>query len=355
MKRKDIKENSFKVVHLFPADKFVMQFYDFVENTMGLSNKHLYVMHGKETQYEMPKGKNIVMMYSPGVFKNLNYLHKQINEAEKVIVHGIFGRLLIIILLSHWNQLNKFYWVIWGGDLYIHEQCSPRLIEKLQERIKKKLISRIGHIVTYLKGDYEKAKLWYGAHGKLHQCLMYPSNVQLDGMIENPKRKDTINILAGNSSDPSNYHEVLFKMLSKYAHLNIKVTVPLSYGGGDIEKLLELGWQYLGEKFNPLLNYMEFNEYRKILECMDIALFNHDRQQAMGNTITLLGMGKKVYMRTDVCQYIYLINLGIKVFGINDFNLDHISFIDAKKNMSIVNNNLSKSVLIRQLNNLFET
>lgn len=44
---------------------------------------------------------------------------------------------------------------------------------------------------------------------------------------------------------------------------------------------------------NPIVDFMDFNEYINFLSTIDIAIFNHKRQQGMGNIITLLGMGKK--------------------------------------------------------------
>ena len=50
-------------------------------------------------------------------------------------------------------------------------------------------------------------------------------------------------------------------------------------------------------------------------------MFNHNRQQAMGNTITLLGLGKKVYMRRGVAQWSFFESHKIKVFDIVNFDL----------------------------------
>ena len=43
---------------------------------------------------------------------------------------------------------------------------------------------------------------------------------------------------------------------------------------------------------------MPFNQYLEFLGKIDIAIFNHRRQQGFGNAITLLGLGKKVYLNS---------------------------------------------------------
>ena len=46
---------------------------------------------------------------------------------------------------------------------------------------------------------------------------------------------------------------------------------------------------YFWRKFKPLVDFMPFDEYLNLLAKVDIAIFNHKRQQAMGNTTILLG------------------------------------------------------------------
>jgi len=43
------------------------------------------------------------------------------------------------------------------------------------------------------------------------------------------------------------------------------------------------------EKFKPLVDFIPFDEYLNLLAKVDIAIFNHKRQQTMGNITTLLG------------------------------------------------------------------
>ena len=42
---------------------------------------------------------------------------------------------------------------------------------------------------------------------------------------------------------------------------------------------------------------LPLSDYLKILGKIDIAIFNHERQQAVGNITSLLGLGKKVYIK----------------------------------------------------------
>ncbi|WP_083234102.1 TDP-N-acetylfucosamine:lipid II N-acetylfucosaminyltransferase [Candidatus Marithrix sp. Canyon 246] len=73
--------------------------------------------------------------------------------------------------------------------------------------------------------------------------------------------------------------------------------VPLSYGdpkGVYIKEVISTGTKIFGDKFIPMTEFMDFDKYLNFLGSINITIFNHNRQQAMGNTITLLGFGKKV-------------------------------------------------------------
>ena len=74
----------------------------------------------------------------------------------------------------------------------------------------------------------------------------------------------------------------------------------------------------------------------------------------MGTTITLLSLGKTVYMRPETTQWKFLENLGIKIKDIN--TVAQMRLLDEKsrnKNIKIANNYFKKTRLLTQLNNIF--
>ncbi len=64
------------------------------------------------------------------------------------------------------------------------------------------------------------------------------------------------------------------------------------------------------------MSLLSLDDYIKFQNTLDIAIFNHKRQQAMGNTISLLGMGKTVYLRSDVTHWSFLQSIGLTVYDI---------------------------------------
>lgn len=285
-------------------------------------------------------------------------LIKQLHNARKVMLHGLFSiNVLVILFLCPW-VLHKCYWVIWGGDLYQYTNVRTSIPSKLREILRRFIIGRVGHLVTYIKGDVELARQWYGATGTHHECIMYLSNVVNPGAMAetNPRSgKGGLNILLGNSADPSNNHIQALERLLAYKDQDIKIFVPLSYGDRNhARSVIAQGHEWFGEKFVPMTDFMPFEQYLEFLKSLDIAIFNHQRQQAMGNIVTLLGMGKKVFIRSDFSHGRFLTGLGIKLDDVEQLALEPADAEDAKMNARIVFSYFSKATLIKQLSEIFE-
>src|SRR5262249_42034120 len=157
--------------------------------------------------------------------------------------------------------------------------------ENLQRKF---VIKRIGHLATYIPGDVDFARAWYNAKGRPADCMMYPSNL-FKRLSVPPRNGNTLNIQLGNSSDPTNGHFEMLKALEPYKDSDIRIYAPLSYPDPvHASRVKQAGLQMFGDKFVALTEFLSFPEYLEILGKIDIAMFNHNRQQAMGNKITLL-------------------------------------------------------------------
>jgi len=276
------------------------------------------------------------------------------HKAEKIILHSLFNpRVTIILWVMPW-LLKKCYWVIWGGDLYTYSLSERTLGWHKNEFFRRSVIKNMKGLVTYIKGDYELAQKWYKAKGQYCECLMYPSNLYKEHeTIE--KHHEGINIQVGNSAASSNKHLEVFDSLKKHKEENIKIFAPLSYGDKKYAaKVVQKGKELFGEKFHPMTDFMPFNGYLKFLGEVDIAIFAHKRQQAMGNTITLLGLGKKVYIRSDITPWAFFNKVGLKVFDAESIDLNVISQDEKEINKNKVKEYFSEENYLKQLKSLFD-
>lgn len=340
------------VVHLFGWDKkFVLPFRDFIHEHFA-DGRHQFIIYGDVKEDDVPTSPDTSVM--PRVFKNIVAVTKAMNKADKIILHGLFNNHLFYLLAMQPWLLKKIYWVMWGGDLYIHNAPVKDWRWKINEFFRHLIVKRIGHFITYIKGDYELARKWYGAKGEYHHCLMYPSNLYKDFNLPS-KQGTAINILVGNSADPTNNHAEVLEKLTVYKHENIQIFCPLSYGPPDeAERIAKLGRELFGDRFTPLLDFMPFENYLELLGQIDIAVFAHKRQQAMGNTITLLGLGKKVYMRHDVTPWATFSELDVKVFDVRNFDLIPLKDAVRKDNKVRIGSHFSEDALCKQYRNIFE-
>lgn len=347
------------ILHVAGLDKFIPPFVNLIKEEFGERN-HQFWLTGSVEKYPVELSDSVYICGSGFWNKICAYakLIRQLHAAQKVMLHGLFNiRLVVLLALCPW-LLPKCHWIIWGGDLYSYQLANRDWKWKVKEFFRRSVIKNIGHLVTYIEGDVALARKWYGAKGIYQECLMYLSNVVNPNTIclsHQQHNKSGLNILLGNSADPSNNHIEAMERLLPYKDRNIKIFVPLSYGDQiHAEAVIRQGSEWFGDKFVPMAELMPFNQYLDFLKSLDIAIFNHQRQQAMGNTITLLGMGKTVFMRSDVSHWRFLNSFGINMGNVADLTLQPIGHELLQENSQIVQSYFSKETLIKQLSNIFE-
>ena len=347
------------ILHVATLDKFIPAFIELVEDNFDKS-QNFFWLKGDVGKYPVGSGGNILVR-GDGIWSKLRSFVRLlvlIHSSNKVVLHSLSSPKIVTILFFFPWVLPKCYWFIWGDDLYQYRNKATSVKARRNERRRKFVIKRLGGLVTYIEGDVKLAREWYGAGGKYYECLLYPSNV-----FELPPSTNTtpecgsggVNILLGNSASASNNHLEVMQRMIPYKDYSFMLYVPLSYGSKEHARLvIQRGHELFGEKFKPVTNFMPYGEYVDFLLGMDVAIFNHSRQQAMGNTILLLGMGKTVYMRTDVPQWSFLTGLGLRLRDVEDFSFSEIDAKDKERNSEIVRNYFSRNNLVGQLKKVLE-
>lgn len=294
------------IVHLFPKSQFTEEFVQFINGHFD-EEKHIFLLYTNapfELSEQLYKYCNVVDLDK----KNLRFVIKMLNKCDMIILHNLSVNidLMLMFWLRHF-WIKKSLWLIWGSDLYSYRLPKKKLIEHFIEHMKTSIIQRLPVIATLADGDYQLAKKWYGASGKnvrLDYCEEYTINLlnRLKDMQRN--EHESINILLGNSATVTNQHEEALEILKKYVGENIRVITPLSYGDKEYaQKIISYGKEIFGEKFIPLTDYMSRDEYYEILNSVDVAVFNNDRQQATGNITALMYLRKKIYLRADTSMW----------------------------------------------------
>lgn len=339
-----------KVLHLCFLDKFIPPYLDFIREHFPHED-HFFFMRGDFKKYKY-KQDRYTLLYKNKL--DLVFILRKMISAEKIILHGLFDKKIISILFFNPYLLKKCHWVIWGGDLYEFRNIRYSAKSRWHEFMRKHIIKRFGYLLTYIDGDIALAKEFYQAKGKHLETIAYLSNVVDFHICENSPEKDIYtHIMIGNSANPTNHHFKIIDMIHAKKLINIKVYAPLTYGDENYaDKVIEYGKKKLGAGFIPITNHILITEYLLFLQSIDIAIFYHDRQQAMGNTVNLLAMGKTVYLRSGTSHWKFFQDKNIEVFDFSTFDI--YKRANTEKNRTIISTYFSYSTLLNQWEKIFQ-
>ena len=340
----------YKYVHIIHNDKFIVPFMEFVAKHFD-ANEHLYIFAFDDNmvKFPIPEGRNVkdITNRYPGKKNLLKFsaaVTPHIIRAKKVILHGLFSSDLVNYFYTHRWFLKKCYWVMWGGDFYFPEKQSYR---------KRHVIKKMGFVVNGLRQDYELAREWYALEGEYVKCFSYTTNLHTETEFKE-KKHTHINILVGNSADKTNEHLSVFEQLLKFRDEDIRVYVPLSYGNAQYaDDVIRAGKELFGEKFIPLQKYLPFNEYMDLLSMIDIAVFNHQRQQAFGNIVLLMSLGVKIFMNRDSALQSLFKEYALTVYDNKNISLELLDNATKELNKFNLKKAFSEEALAQCLSKIF--
>jgi dTDP-N-acetylfucosamine:lipid II N-acetylfucosaminyltransferase len=104
-------------------------------------------------------------------------------------------------------------------------------------------------------------------------------------------------VLVGNSSSWTNNHVEAFRILAESDLGDRRVVVPLTYGHpGYRNAVIKAGRRLLGEAFTPIVDHLPLADYLDVMAQCRVTLFQHRRQQGLGNIVAALHQGSHVYL-----------------------------------------------------------
>lgn len=305
------------IVHIMVGDKFTIPLISEL-NKLFKPQQHHFLVLGQANN-SMAQIDNTTFLKSPfrsSILQNLTTVAKHFYKAELILMHGL--PVLHYFLLFPF-ALKKMAWIIYGGtDLYLYSGETLNNKTVWLNRLRKFILKRVKIHLTHIEGDSKLANDFYRSKAKFIYHPVYLSNV-IELPLEPIENKEIsskkLNVLLGHSTDPSNNHIEIFEWLRGMD--NIQIYCPLSYGSyiEHKEKVKQKGLELFGERFIPIEHFMQFEEYKAFLETIDIAVFNHKRQEAMGVTLTLLSLGKEVYVNDNTTSFQSLKERGFQLFN----------------------------------------
>ena len=380
-----------KLVHVCPDEKFMDGAFHSFE--IAFPGQNTFIVLKSPANPPLKYIKNVSAVVEVVQDENLiSKLESQTVKADLIILYGL--NYSTAKWVDQTKSPDKFLWMILGAELYQNpyifkeslfgertRQLNRKLGTKpnLQERLKniyrqfrynvpkikeeekllqiKESISKINFFGSLFKEEIEMLKnnCILGQEAIFQHFSFYPIEYFTEGKVNN--KVYGTNILLGNSASFTNNHLEAFNHLKELNLSGRKVITPLSYG--DIryaKKITQEGQKILGSSFKPLLNFMPMKEYNEVLFTCSIVVMNHYRQQGVGNILTSLWIGCKVYLSEKNLVFDYLKRIGCYVYSIetelrpeNKQALEPLTVEQVEMNRQILKQNISEKILVEQL------
>ncbi|MBD3629505.1 TDP-N-acetylfucosamine:lipid II N-acetylfucosaminyltransferase [Cyclobacterium sp.] len=377
-----------KIIHIASDEKFINSAY--WQFSKAFPNQNIFYLlvdcPDKELKY-VEINEDFILVKNK--LKEIKDLAKSFSHDEIVCFHGLdYFRSIVLVNLP---KSTTIIWFLWGMEIHNNANIVSKnntlgslTYATFYANSKKEIIltrfkdlfRQFFYKIT-LRGDSPQNAI-YKAIRKANYCgILYQEEFQfikqkietdikyfkfsyypIELMVrDNNSMVTSDNILLGNSASESNNHLEAFEILQNLPLRKRKIITPLSYGKPIYQKVIvEKGEKLFPKNLQPLLDFMPLHEYNTYLKQCGIVIMNHYRQQAVGNVLTMLWMGAKVYLDERNSLYTYLIRIGIIVFSIQkDLNsnnptvfllLDHL---EREKNRQILQFEIGQDKLLDEL------
>ena len=339
------------LLHICDDEKFI----DYIINTFIslLPDENIFVIvtNGSELKHVKSKNLNIIVVEKNSLI-SLKIL-KELESFDAVILHNLIDYYKREIVFNAPKNV-KFHWMCWGADIYnfapLHRSIlgdNEKGILKSKTNLNYKIGKRLELLFPFLNHVISKNKsgsfYYFKKIAKKIDSVstVLPNEINTIRKYFNkninyiPFKYGTIesllndtqticsgnNFLIGNSATLSNNHYEALEILYNLNITNYKIYMPLSYGDNEYASIIsEHGKQMFGNKFFPVMEFLPITEYNKIFNSCGNVIMNHYRQQGIGNIITAIWKGCRLFLNKKGAAYNYLKSQGVKIFEIEDLN-----------------------------------
>lgn len=380
-----------KIVHFIIDCLFIDTTIDLFNSLENCENVYILIRNLPFQKKLYLKNQSIIEC---SCFAIKKYVQKE-SFADIIILHSLYSLPMDIIPLV--NRSIKLCWFSWGYDIYenqppllplvkIDNIYGKRTLEIFQskndsvittkQKIRKKIseflwpiskemlersINRVDFFSGVIPEEYDFLSM-YSFFDAKKIIFSYPSsnNIFSSEKINSDILVSDVNILIGNSATETNNHLDIFDLIAMVNLQGRQLVVPLSYGNQYYkEKVIEEGKMLFGDKFIPITDFLPFDDYKSLLNSCSVAIFAHERQQAVGNILISLWNGSKVYLSKNSVVYKYFVSLGLYIYSIQDDLCDMsfssmLSFNQIIENRKIISKHYSNEGIVNKIEKILE-
>lgn len=262
----------------------------------------------------VPKHVNLVWAILGGDLYNryLRYMGYPLLYKEKKSIIKFAGSILRMITRRH-----EFYYLMRRCSAIMSAYCDYKLIEKYN----KSGNTTPAHIYSIAYSIEKVMGPLYGLPFQDHSRC---------------------SIIVGNSASFTNNHLYVLEQLSKVDVGDSEISLISSYGNTSseyLEKVKNTFSSRYGNSFKMISNYLSLTDYNNLLKSATHFLYGNWRQEAVGNILTALYLGGKVYLSKNNPLFEDLIEKGFSIFCLEEIDssfLVPLPLNDKVKNREIV-------------------
>ena len=353
------------ILHIVPDEKFIDRVYRVYKNVNP--NNNVFITTGEQKELKYIK-KTPIIFIKRAYFLSRKFADS-LQQYDFVVLHFLSQDKMKLVLNAP-SGVN-FLWIGWGGDYYEYLNINLMLektrklyirhnkinyYEKVKQYVKhlakiilrynidiERVFNKISYFAPVIDEDYLLVKNTFPRfkpkyidlnNGTLEDDLIGDMELKVQGR----------NILVGNSATYENNHIEAFDLLKKCKMIDRKVVLPLVYG---VEKyrdaVIRMGNKAFGNSLLPIVDFLPMMEYNQIIRSCSVIIMNHTRQQGVGNIVTGMYYGAKIFLRKENAVYRYFKKQGAIILTIQDIT-------DAEINSLLTDNEIStnREILIKQ-------
>lgn len=282
---------NYKYVHVLYNDKFCRSIVEFISDNFNRDD-HCFVFTGGISENKMPlPSRPNVFSFSGSICLNNS------DKVNKFIFHGLYMPNIDAILYNNRDILKKSYWLPWGYDIYETDNDSEMMHYVKGHMAGVAANSRVRQIYAQKYGHYGSQPHFF-PYNITYESIPYQTIISAK-----VPRKDYCQILVNNSAHETTLEALDF--LKNFRDENIKVYTILSYGDQRWnDRIIKNGKNLFGLKFTPITKFIPPEQYIKFLARNDIFILNQRRPQGMTTFFAMMLLGKKVFMRSELSDYL---------------------------------------------------
>jgi len=273
-----------------------------------------------EKDYTIPQKE----LMDRGTFGDAMRLITECKKYDYVAIHsykiGVFASLLFLLDSS---LRKKLVWIEWGFDLYEKKPEKGSIKNRIKYMVKHAVKGSVPYVVgifppdcDYYKSQYPRSKavVCYAPYcgAKVDdEFLHYTRDCQLQKTRQD---NDTVYIQIGHYALNRLNHIEVLKSLEKWKDENIMLFLPLSYGNAAYaDEVQQYAETMFPGKTIVLRKMMPKEDYFRLTQRIDIAVFNTTRQCGLSNIQRLIFRNVKLYMDESSVMYRFFKGSGVPV------------------------------------------